>query len=375
MAIVPGARMPAKQKERFAGTDSTVSNAKAVERRIVANAVPADMTPRAVAAEFRKLLAAGGKLNVDGTAKSDPALLLRRGYVPRFIVDLFGTRFYLCNLRHSHDLKLMPAYVQPAGQRGKAAVFARVFYKDSSLVWRAASHYINTAEDQWIGKGAVKWYDKRGEHGWVSAEETTNLPFEMQAALDDVSQRSARTKGDRKILFLILRNAPANRIRPYHSFESPRAKAMGVPANRINDNAPISWFEHDDDPRSLKFEPGFEPDFKAVIDVSTSQSYMYGGQIEKYRIASRNRLVQYLFVEGPKHVWLIHPQSVTTELSTFGLRTIEVNADEDMGIPGYEFADHPGFNRLVGRDCLGCHNATPELEPGSAELFVATRPA
>ena len=325
-----------------------MSRTEPIDRLIVRNAVAADMTPRAVAREFRQLLATGYVLKIDGTAKSDPELLFRRGYVPKYRVDLFDTRYYLCHLRHSHDLKLMPAYVVPAKSpvRGKPAIFARVLYKDSSLVWRAASHYINTPEDQWIGKGAVKWHNKRGEYGWVSAEETTNLPFEIQAALDDVSQRGPRARGDSKILFLILRNAPANRIRPYFSFESPRAKAMSVRANRINGNRPIAWFDDENDPRTLKIEAGFEPNFRKVIDVSTSQSHMYGGKIGKYRIASRNAEIQYLFVAGPSHVWLIHPQAVTTELSTFGLRTVDVNADEDMCIPGYEFFDNTGEGEI-----------------------------
>ena len=321
-----------------------MSRAKPIPTAIVPDTAAADQTPREISREFRRLLDSGHELRVDGQAKTNPLGLLGRGYKPKYVVDLFDTRFFLCDLRLSHDLKLMPAYVLPAPrqQPRKPRIHARVFYKDSSLVWRAASHYINTPDDQWIGKGAVKWLSKWGERGWVSAEETTNLPFEMQAALDDVSQRSARAKGDAKILFLVLRNAPANRIRPYFDFEGPRAKAMAVAANRINNNRPIAWFEDEDDPRSLKFAPQFGPDFKAVIDVSTSYSRMYDGKIRKYRIASRNRRIQYMFVAGPNHVWLIHPQATTVELSTFGLRTVDVVADEDMSIPGYEFFDNTG---------------------------------
>ena len=66
-----------------------------------------------------------------------------------------------------------------------------------------------------------------------------------------------------------------------------------------------------------------------MIDpVATSRSKMYGGEIRKYRIASRNRLIQYLFLEGPHHVWLVYPQSLTVELSSYGLRTVDVAADE-----------------------------------------------
>jgi len=311
---------------------------------VIRNTVVIDKTRRQVAREFRQLLASGQKLRVDGQANADPADLLRRGYVPKYAIELFGTRFFLCDLRISHELKLMPAYVMPPQQpgRGKPTIHARVFYKDSSLVWRAASHYINTPDEQWIGKGATKWVKKRGVEGWESAEETTNLPFEMQAALDDAGQRGPRAKNDASILFLILRNAPAHRMHPYHDFESQRKKAMSVPANRINNSRSIAWFRDENNPASLIIARGFEPDFNAVIDVARSYSKMYGGKIRKYRIASRNRRIQYLFVAGPDHVWLVYPQSLTTELSSYGLRTIDVIADEEMSIPGYEFFDNSG---------------------------------
>lgn len=321
-----------------------MSKIEPIPSQIVANVVVADKTPRQVSAEFRRLLASGYRLRADGQAKSDPVGLLRSGYTPKYEIELFGTRFFLCNLRNAHELKLMPAYVLPAPRPGRAkpAIHARVFYKDSSLVWRTASHYINTPEEQWIGKGAVKWLQKRGARGWYSAEETTNLPYEMQAALDDVSQRGPRARTDERVLFLFLRNAPSDRLRPYHDFEAPRQRASKLPANRINNNRPIAWFTDDHDPESLQIEPGYEPDFQAVIDVSDSRSMMYGGDIRKYRIASRNRRIQYLFVAGPHHVWLVHPQSVTVELSSYGLRTIDVIADEDLSIPGYEFFDNAG---------------------------------
>ncbi len=64
---------------------------------------------------------------------------------------------------------------------------------------------------------------------------------------------------------------------------------------------------------------------------------MYGGKLQRFRILSRNRKVQYLFIAGPKHVWIIPPQATTTELSTYGVRTIDVVADEDLFVPGYEY--------------------------------------
>lgn len=325
-----------------------MTRASKIPSLIVPNAHVLDKTGRQVAREFRQLLAAGHALRAAGQAKAAPEALLRRGYVPKYEIELFGARFFLCDLRLSHELKLMPAYVllPPQPGRGRQAIHARVFYKDSSLVWRAASHYINTQGEQWIGKGAIKWVRKRGVEGWESAEETTNLPFEIQDALDNASQRSPRAKTDDAILFLILRNAPPHRLRPYHDFESPRTKAMSVSANRINGQRNVAWFADENDPGSLQFARGFEPDFTAVIDIATSHSKMYGGKIEKYRIASRNRRIQYLFVAGARHVWIVYPQALTVQLSSYGLRTVDVVADEEISIPGYEFFDNRGAGEV-----------------------------
>jgi len=346
-----------------------LSKSTPIPSETIANVVAASKTPRQVSEQFRRLLASGYKLRADGLAKSDPTKLLRSGYTPKYEIELFSTRFFLCNLRISHELKVMPAYVLtvPPPRRGKPTIFARIFYKDSSLVWRSATHYINTPDEQWIGKGAVRWQNKPGARGWHSAEETTNLPFEMQAALDDISQRGPRARNDERVLFRILRNAPSDRIWPYQDFEGPREKAMKVAANRINNNRHIAWFTDSNDPESLHIEPGFEPDFNAVIDVSTSRSKVYGGEIKKFRIASRNRRIQYLFVAGPHHVWLVHPQTLTVELSSYGLRTIDVFADEHMAIPGYEFFDNAGSGEVDDQIPSGFAGPISPFDPDRAD--------
>jgi hypothetical protein len=247
-------------------------------------------------------------------------------------------------------------------------MYARIFYKDSSLVWRCASHYINTPEQQWIGKGAVKWVEKRGEAAWASAEETTNLPFEMQAALDEISRRGPKARQDNRILELVLRSAPNDRIRPYRDFEAPRAAAMRKRANQINQQKPIAWFNDDNDPGSLKFAAGFEPDFRQVLSKSSSRSTMYGGAIDKFRIASSNQQIQYLFVRGTQHVWIVHPQTFTTELSSFGVRTIDVIADEELFIPGYEFYDEDSTDILEIQIPPGFAGLICQLDPDRADV-------
>ena len=315
-----------------------------IPTQIIPGVSPASQSPRAIAREFHRLLESGYELRADGQAKSRPQQLLQRGYTPKHRIELFGTRFYIANHREAHDLKVMPAYVVPPAPAKR--IYARILYKDSTLVWRCASHYINTPDMQWIGKGAVKWMDRHGVRGWYSAEETTNLPFEMQPAMEEVSRRSTRPRHDPELLFLVLRNAPSTRIWPYHDFEAPRERAMSNAANRINTNKPIAWFTRPNDPRSLRIARGFEPDFDNLIDRFTSKSTFYGGDIRKFRFLSKNTQIQYLFVQGPRHVWLVHPQSLTTELSSYGLRTVDVNADDEISIPGYEFQDNEGGGEI-----------------------------
>jgi len=335
----------------------------------ISNVSPDNKSPARVAREFHSLLGSGHRLHADGQAKNDPEQLLRGGYTPKHLIEIFESRFFLCNQRDAHGLKVIPAYVMTntGARRGKSKIYARVFYKDSSLVWRSASHYINTADEQWIGKGAVRWVNKKGNRGWFSAEETTNLPFEVQAALDAVSQRGPRKQNDSRILSLVLRNAPSNRVWPYQDFDGIRQKAMKTRANRINNNKSIAWFEDATDPRSLKFTPGFEPNFARVLDVSESRSSMYGGRIEKYRIASRNSRIQYLFVTGPTHVWIVNPQTLTTELSTYGLRTVDVITDEDLCIPGYEFFDNDGTGEIDSQIPPGFAGDPCAVDPDRAD--------
>ncbi len=333
------------------------------------NVIADERKPRQVGRHFHHLLESGHRLRADGQANADPYKLLRIGYTPKYEFDLFGTRFFLCNQRDSDGLKVLPAYILPApsGRGGKAAIHARVFYKDSSLVWRSASHYINSPDDRWIGKGSIRWMDKRGDRGWYSAEETTNLPLEIQGVLDEISHRGPRKHNDKRILPLVLRNAPSDRVSPYRDFEAPRTRAMKTTANRINNNRSVAWFTDENDPRSLKFEPGFEPDFDATIDVSTSRSAMYGGNIQKFRIASSNRQIQYMFVAGPFHVWIVNPQPFTVELSSYGLRTVDAIADEDLFIPGYEFADNTGMGEMDDQIPPGFAGGVCPLDPDRAD--------
>lgn len=305
---------------------------------IVPSVAPADLTPRQVAAEFRKLLRSGAKIHAAGEAKENPEDLLSLGYTPKHAISLFDTRFYLTNPLQNPALRFLVAYVvQRKASTGRTEIHPRIFYKDLSLVWRCASHVIANDGDFWIGKGDVKTVSRGGYEFAECVESTTDLPLEMQTALETVNRR-AKPKTDEEALYLVLRNAPSSRTEPYRDFTELRRRAASDRRNLINRGRSIARFTRKNDPTSLRIVAGFEPDFaNGILEASEGHSAMYGGRLRRFRILSRNRRIQYLFFAGHKHAWVIPPQALTTELSTYGVRTVDVVGDEDLFVPGYEY--------------------------------------
>ncbi|MBW2266986.1 MAG: hypothetical protein JRH16_00320 [Deltaproteobacteria bacterium] len=304
------------------------------KRVIVTGIRPADLTPARVKREFIALLSDGVEIACAGSARKRPRSLLAKGYTPRHKLSLFDATFYLTNLREDDHFRFFVVYVRIGAER---RLHPRIFYKDSSLVWRSPTHYIRSETENWIGKGDLKTTTVDGVEIEYGAEETTNLPFEMQAALDDLS-RLGRVRRDHRAIALVLRQAPDGRFEPYRDFSEPRRRAMATPANRIHGGRSVASFARRNDPTSLQFVRGYEPDFDAgVIEESHLRSNLYGGDIRKFRVLSSNCRIQYQFVAGPRHAWIIPPQTLTTELMTYGLRTIDVDADEDIFVPGYEY--------------------------------------
>jgi hypothetical protein len=318
--------------------------AAVIPRRVVPSARPADGTTRQVEREFRGLLRGGARMRVAGSARRDPARLLGLGYTPKYRVSLFDTTYYLTNVRQNADIRFFVAYVvQDRGPGGATEIHPRIFYKDLSLVWRSASHFIQSAHENWVGKGDVKIVDERGEELLVSAEETTNLPIEIQTALETLSRRPRRIPHDEDALDLVLHHAPDDRIEPYRDFTEPRRRAAANPRNRVNGGRPIARFTRRNDPGSLVFARGFEPDFsRGVLETSESTSRLYRGRLRRFRILSRNRRVQYLFLAGPHQAWIGACQATTTDLTSYGVRSIDVVVPDDLLVPGYEyhFVDH-----------------------------------
>ncbi len=285
------------------------------------------------------MLDAGVKIKPAGEARSDPSELLEAGYIPRQKLELFGTRFYLTRARKNPAVRFFVAYVLPPQEPARRRrIYPRIFYKDLSLVWRVASHLVATDDEFWIGKGAVERWSENGYEHARSVESTTDLPLEMQTALETLNHSQRRVLTDERALHLILKNAPHGRIEPYRDFIAPREIAAARPRARIHAGRRVAFFSRKNDPASLKFVNGFAPDFRrGIVETSRSSSRLYGGPLRRFRILSENRRIQYLFLAAPRHVWIIPPQATTTELSSYGVRVIDVKADEDLFVPGYEY--------------------------------------
>ncbi|MEM8710137.1 MAG: hypothetical protein AAGG01_04235 [Planctomycetota bacterium] len=289
-------------------------------------------TPHRVLADFKERLASGHRLKVAGLAKSAPEQLLVGRRAPRFRFEFLGATYYLSHFAHD-DLNFFIAYVCLPGQR---SIWPRIFYKDSSLMWRVASHVVRTSDENWIGKGEVKWIQRPDGEYLETLEETTNLPLEIQGALDDATRAGFKPRADRDAITLVLRGGTTNRIRPFRDFSGPREEA--AIRYRLNGGRPIVRLARRRDPASLTFARGFAPDFKGGhLDFTRSSSRLYGGRIEKHRFLSENRRVQHQFVASPTHVWMNPPQTLTTELMSYGVRTTHVAAVDEAFIPGYEF--------------------------------------
>ncbi len=305
---------------------------------IVPSVARAELSTQKVYAEFQNLVGQGAKIIVSGVAKHDPEALVQPKIRPKHKVELFDTQFYFTNVLQIPELRFFVCYIVQQSPRSRLRIFPRIIYKDLSLVWRAASHFTNVDEEIWIGKGDVREFVQDGHEMIVSNESTTDLPFEMQTAIESLLECSKRPGDGNGVLELVLRKAPGNRVAPYRDFLLPREIASSNSKNLIHRGKSIARFTRGNDPASLKIVKGFEPDFgSGIVEHGQTRSRLYGGQLDRFRILSTNRKVQYLFFSGASHVWIAPPQALTTELSSFGVRTVDVVADDDLFVPGYEY--------------------------------------
>lgn len=338
-----------------------------ISTRVIPSVSLAPLSTREVSAEFRRRLGEELELHISGDGQHDPAGFLRK-YPPQFRIDLFGIQLYLAKCRQNTDIRFYVAYLV----QGRRA-YARLFYKDVSLVWRSASHIIRSADENWIGKGDIQVRREKGMEFIESDEATTDLPVEMQSALESLLLLSGKPKKDDVAPVLILRGAPDDRIAPYRDFTEPRRKAAADRRNLINGGRRVARFLRKTDPASLQIKEGFEPDFRrGILEVSESRSSLYGGMVQRYRILSKNMRIQYGFFAGPNQVWIGTLQSTTAQLSSFGVRTIDVAADEDFLLPGFEYhylddsEDPPEFISQIPKGFAGAASTVDPVRSDAA---------
>ena len=304
------------------------------ERALIGDIALNRVSPAAVQRRFRARLADGVRLHPVGTAKHRPQALLSRGYLPRRQLGIFGLDIYLSGPWQNEDIRFFVAYVlHPLHPR---RIIPRLFYKDVSLTWRCASHYVPS--QNWIGKGDVKVVMSAGVEQEESDEATTDLPLEIQTALETACKVRGKVPYDRKAVPMVLRNAPAGRLEPYADFLQPRAEALREGKGVVNRGRSIARFTRRNDPTSLRFVSGYQPDFThGVLSVAKLNSRLYGGELKRFRIASQNRRVQFHCVAAPRHHWIASVQATTTALSTYALRLVDAVVDEALLLPGYEY--------------------------------------
>jgi hypothetical protein len=310
-----------------------------ISRRVVRSRSLEAESPAATRRHLARLLANGAALEIDGRARRSPGDLLRR-YAPHCRLSLFDVEFALSAMRQNDDIRFFVAYVVMPPRRGERGprIHPRIFYKDVSLIWRSASHFVRSANENWIGKGDVKILREGGCEQLVSDEVTTDLPLEIQSALEAACRGANRVPRDDVAVELVLRRGPDDRMRAYRDFTGPRARARADRRNLLNRGRLIARFARRSDPSSLRFAAGFEPDFeRGVAEVSESTSSLYGGRLLRYRVVSRNRAAQYLFIASPSMVWIASAQATTTELMSYGLRTVDANVADDLLLPGFEY--------------------------------------
>ena len=316
--------------------------ARLIPTAIVPSVTPSPLSAKEVRAEFLTLLAAGARIRPAGVAREDPMQLVRGRYAPTSLIELFDTRFFMSDYFQTPQLRYFIAYVVQPGPDGIVRnIYPRIIYKDGSLIWRAASHMVSSDDDFWIGKGDIRTEIVGDEEHYESVESTTDLPFEMQTALEIVARRTIKIRKEARALDLVLRNAPPSRVRAYSDFTALRDSARLNPRNLVNGGRPVASISRRHgrkDPSTLRFVKGYEPDFRnGILETAESTSVLYGGKLTRYRILSVNKRAQYLFFSGPLQVWIIPPQATTTELSSFGVRTVDVVVDDDLCCPGYEY--------------------------------------
>ncbi len=341
----------------------------------IASIVATRRQPLKVAAELNGLLKHSAQLILPNGHRPSTVL---RPYPPRYQLRIFDTTIYLSQVLQNESIRFFVAYVTQ--DKSPEKIFARLFYKDISLIWRCASHYAQFDSGIWIGKGAVTTVVEDGLEYLESLEATTDLPLEIQTALEEFSHRLKVIPYDEAAIPIVLRHGPRQRIQPYQDFLAPRTKAAKQVAALPNRGRSVARFRRPRDPTSLHFVAGFEPDLVAgVLERAALTSSLYGGAVTRYRILSVNGQIQYSLVASSQHFFVASVQSVSTALSSFAVRVVDAVVDETLLLPGYDYhfideeADPPQLHSQIPKGFAG-HQSQTDLSRADTSRWLKRVP-
>ena len=138
----------------------------------------------------------------------------------------------------------------------------------------------------------------------------------------------------------MVRRAPDGRLVAYRDFTAPRRRAAANPRNLVNGGTAIARFTRAERARVAALRaPASSPTSRAgLIDVTHSHSRaVRGRRSRRYRILSRNGACSTCSSRRRGSRWIGYPQPLTTELSSFGVRTVDVTVPDDLVVPAMEY--------------------------------------
>ena len=271
--------------------------------RIAPGVEPRAQPPRAIERELRALLAAGCRIRPAGSGAR-----AARGAAPALPADATRSR---CSTRAS---------TSPTCARTRTSASS---WPTSGSAPRATStRASSTRTPRWSGAAPRTSSRRRactGSARATSSGSTRGRPDRSTAPRrprtcrsrcrppsTTLSRRAKRVPWDARALRRVLRRAPVGRFEAYADFIGPRRRAAGEPRDRIHGGRPVAWFERPNDPASLRFAPGFAPDFARVVEVSRSaEPHVRRRDRGSSASSRRTGAIQYQFVAGPHHVWII----------------------------------------------------------------------
>ena len=258
-----------------------------IETAILPGVQPDPRDPRALATEFRAALADGVRLRPSGEAKQDPT--------PAANSPLRGALSHRplpgSNLSDRVPLRRQPEFhgrvrrtVGVLRSRRRVRTTRGSSTKDSSLVWRVATHFVRSEDDNWIGKGDTKWELIRRRRVLVQRGGDREPAFSRCRKRSTSLAGAARSHGG-----ITTRSrsscSAATEIasNPFAEFVTPRRRA--AERYRIHGGKPIARFHSQGRSQHAALREGLRTGLptRGWWTQSSSHSKLYGGPVTKFR--------------------------------------------------------------------------------------------